>query len=312
MKKMIVLAIILSTSIAFPDNFHLNLAKGQHFITTITNKQSMIRDINGQQTQVDNSSEFTLSFEVQNATESTYVIAMRYSHISISSRGVGWEYRYDSNATGGSGHQDSKRMNIFYRNLLDQPFTLTINRNTGTISSMTGWEELKLKLMKSVKLGTKADRQKAIGMILSPIENGIRNNGPVTPFPGIIGKEIRKGNQWQSQSTLSSFSGLLLQTCYHVLDVSSSRVKLSVASSLSTSPTAPPIGSGPSRVQYQLTGTQKGTIIIDRKTGWLVHTVSDQQLDGTLTVIEMGIKTPIELTGHTEITSGIPPKPQQK
>jgi len=55
-------AILLIFFTAFPAtadslNLSLNLKKGNHFITTLTSTQAVIRDVGGQQTQVDNSTE---------------------------------------------------------------------------------------------------------------------------------------------------------------------------------------------------------------------------------------------------------------
>ncbi|PJB77364.1 MAG: hypothetical protein CO090_08845 [Acidobacteria bacterium CG_4_9_14_3_um_filter_49_7] len=301
-------AILLIFFTAFPAtadslNLSLNLKKGNHFITTLTSTQAVIRDVGGQQTQVDNSTEMTLSFEVTGSDEKTYTITMRYTHIIVSSRGAGWEFHYDSTPSTDSGSTDSKQMNIFYKSLLNQPITLVIDRLSGTIKSMSGWDKLGKHVVEELRQGTATDRQKLTDMLISSIKNGIVNGGATSVFPSLAGRTIQKGSQWQIQDTLPTFSGLALRTTYKVTDLFPDRVTLSVSSSLSTSPTATVIATGATKTQYKLSGTQKGTLVVDRKTGWVTQTHVNQELEGTFTMIDMGLTIPVTVSGKTDIQS---------
>ncbi len=303
MTKLATLILICITLPTYSSNFNLDLTRGDRFITTISNSQAVIRDIGSQQTQIDNSTEMTLSFEVTDTNDSSYVVTMRYTHISLSSRGAGWAYNYDSNPSSDTSSVGSKKMNIFYQSLVGQPITIILDRQSGTIKAMSGWDKLTLNLMKKLKQGTEQDRRKLTDMLISSIKNGMMNGGPASLFPPLTGKEIRKGNQWVVQDTLSMFSGLTIQTTYHVADLLPNRVKLSISSSLSTSPAATPIVTANTKIQYKLNGTQKGTLTVNRKNGWITSAHVNQELEGTLTMIDMGIRIPVHLSGQTDIHS---------
>jgi hypothetical protein len=305
MKKLAIILICFTFFPAIADslNLSLNLKKGDHFITTLTSTQAVIRDVSGQQTQVDNSSEMTLSFEVTGSDAKTYTIKMRYTHIIVSSRGAGWEYHYDSTPSTDTGRRDSKQMSIFYKSLLNQPITLVIDRLSGTIKSMSGWGELAKHVVEELRQGTATDRQKLTDMLISSIKNGIVNGGGTSLFPSLAGRSIQKGNEWTVQDTLPTFSGLALRTTYKVTDLFPDRVILSVSSSLSTSPTTTVTATGTTKTQYKLTGTQIGTLVVDRKTGWVTQTHVNQELEGKLVMIDMGLTIPVTVSGRTDIQS---------
>ncbi len=303
MKKLTVLILICATLPALSANFNLNLKKGNRFITTISSNQAVIRDIDGQQTQVDISTEMALSFEVAGSDETSYIVTMRYTHVSLSSRGAGWGYTYNSNPSADTGSSTSKEMNIFYQSLLDQPIKLTLDRQTGTIKTMSGWDTLITLMSNKLKQGTEENRRELADMLVSSIKNGLVNGGPNSLFPPLTGKEIRKGNQWVVQDSLPVLSGLTLRTTYNVTDIFLGSARLSISSFLSTASTAAPIQTGTTKIQYQLNGTQKGTLTVDEKTGWITEAHLNQDLQGTLAMIDMGITVPIKLSGQTTVHS---------
>lgn len=305
MKKLMVFVIICATLPAISSNFNLNLKKGDHFITTMSSTQAVIRDVGGQQTQVDTSIEMTLSFDVTGSDETSYMVTMRYTHIIISSRGAGWEYSYDSDPAADTGNSISKEMSVFYRNLVGQPIFLILDRKTGTIRTMSGWDTLNTLIVDKLTQGTKENRKKLADMLVSSIKNGMVSGGPNSLFPPLTGKEIRKGNHWVIQSNLPILSGLTLRTTYSVRDILSDSVKLSISSFLSTASTTTPIQTGATKVQYKLNGTQTGMLTIDEETGWITEAHLDQELQGTLTLIDMGIIIPIKLSGQTNVRSSL-------
>lgn len=303
MKKIAVFLIFLSVPAASAVKLNLNLKKGDHFTTNISSTQSVIRDIKGNQTQVDNSTEMTIGFKVSGSDAAAYIIEMQYMRIVITSRGAGWQSRYDSSSETNASNTNSRRMNTFYQILLHQPITLSLDRLTGTIKSMSGWDKVSRQFVSALKQGTVKKRQKLADMFISSIQNGMVDGGPNSLFLPLPEKAVQMGSQWLVKGTIPMLSGLSLRTTYKITGLFPDKVLLSVSSSLSTSPTATPVVTGFTKTQYKLSGTWNGTLVVDKKTGWITQVHVKQELDGTLTMIDMGISFPVKLSGKTDVQS---------
>ncbi len=303
MKKWTSLLIIFAVLPVFSETFRLNIKKGDHFITDVSVKQIIIRDVNGQQTQVETETTLTFSFEVLNADKATYTLNMCYLHIGLTTRGVGWQYKYDSDPSVETDTPGSKKMNTFYQNLVGQCVTLTLDRKKGTVKAMAGWNKITRRLANGLEQGTRQERLRVAKMLVSSIKTGMTNGGPDSFFLPIVGKKIDVGNQWQVRNTLPIFSGLTIQRAYHVVEVQPDKVKITTTSSLTTSPTATPLVTNETKIQYSLNGTQKGTFSVNRKSGWITELSANYELEGTLKMIDMGFSIPVRLSGEITITS---------
>ncbi len=302
MKKLWILIIFCSALSTFSNTFSINLSKGDHFITIVSSTQTVIRNVGGEQSQVDNSTKITLSFEVIDSNDKTCSLAMRFKRIIASSKGAGWAYKYDTAPKPeNSLESGSREMSNFYRELIGQTITIILDPKTGTIINMSGWDTLIKHMAESLKQGNRKNRMKLAKMLISSIQNGMTNGGPSSIFLPIGGKEIKVGNQWSIQSNLSTFSGLTLTTTYKVAETLPDKVRFNIKATLSTASKVTPIETGTTKIRYQLNGTQTGTITVDKNTGWIISSSIRQELQGTMTMIDMGITIPIQMEGKTEI-----------
>ncbi|NOZ14186.1 MAG: hypothetical protein GXO69_11185 [Acidobacteria bacterium] len=302
MRNLLILILVSTVLPAHSGTFSLNLKKGDRFITRISGSQTLIRDVGGQQTQVDNSTRITLSFEVVDSNKKTCTLAMQYKRIIASSRGAGWAYKYDTAPQStASSEKGSKEMSTFYRELIGRTIVITVDRQSGTIKNMSGWDTLIRHLAGSLKQGSREARLKLAQTLISSIKSGMTGGGPDSIFLPIAGKEIRAGNQWTVKSSMSTLSGLTLTTTYKIAEILPEKVRLAINATLATASPSTPIETGTTKIQYQLSGTQTGTVTVNRNSGWIASADLRQELQGTMTMIDMGITIPIRMTGKTTI-----------
>lgn len=106
--------------------------------------------------------------------------------------------------------------------------------------------------------------------------------------------DVEVGDTWENTVSIDMFVSMKIASTYKVADVKDNIVKLEVESKIST-------GDGPGimGMKMDIEGTQKGTMEIDSKTGLVVKSVTNQEMDGKMNM--MGMSMPMKIKTTTTI-----------
>lgn len=103
--------------------------------------------------------------------------------------------------------------------------------------------------------------------------------------------DVEVGDTWENSASVNMFVSMKINSTYKVTDVNGNVAKLDVDSKITT-------GDGPGimGMKMEIEGTQKGTTEIDTKTGLVVKSVTNQELDGKINMMGMSMPMKIKST----------------
>ncbi|UPT67109.1 MAG: substrate-binding domain-containing protein [Sphingobacteriales bacterium JAD_PAG50586_3] len=106
--------------------------------------------------------------------------------------------------------------------------------------------------------------------------------------------DVEVGDTWDNTATLNMFISMKIASTYKVTDVKDNIVKMDVDSKITT-------GDGPGIMGMKMSveGTQKGTMEIDSKTGLVVKSVTNQDMEGKVDM--MGMSMPMKIKSTTTV-----------
>jgi hypothetical protein len=107
--------------------------------------------------------------------------------------------------------------------------------------------------------------------------------------------DVEVGDTWENTVSIDMFVSMKIATTYKVAGVDGNIVKLEIDSKITT-------GDGPGimGMKMEIEGTQKGTMEIDSKTGLVVKSVTNQEMDGKMNMMGMSMPMKIKTTTTLE------------
>jgi hypothetical protein len=110
--------------------------------------------------------------------------------------------------------------------------------------------------------------------------------------------QVGVGDTWGGESKVGGPIGMLVKQTFKMEDIQADRFVMSVTGTISTDPNGG-IEMGGMRMEYNLDGTQDGTMELDRKTGMVVKSTLKQKIQGS--VKTMGMEMPMTIDQTVEV-----------
>lgn len=93
---------------------------------------------------------------------------------------------------------------------------------------------------------------------------------------------VQVGDTWTKNTTITSGMKMLAETTYTLTERKGGIATITFSSQLKTDPNAEAMEMMGMEMKYDLAGTQKGTIMVDEKTGWTKKTEGTQEMKGKM------------------------------
>ena len=93
---------------------------------------------------------------------------------------------------------------------------------------------------------------------------------------------VNVGDTWTKNTTITTGMKMLAETTYTLTERKAGVATITFSSQLKTDPDSAPLEMMGMEMTYDLKGTQKGTILVDEKTGWTKKTDGTQEMKGTM------------------------------
>ncbi len=300
------LILTLALLMQFPltgQTLKLNIQPGDTFRSTTTSSQQIVQNVSGSETRIQQKSAITIRYTVRNRTEDELVMDMRFEHIRFEQQSPMGDQVYDSSQPIDNPSPQLKQLSTTYGAMLESKLAIVINPKTGQQIRMEGWDAFLGRVLDQLELTDSDVRKKLEEQLQNSVQDRMSAAGAYGILPPVYGQPIQTGHTWSDQQTVKMMSDMVVDTVFTMESATPENVTIGIASSLQTPADAPPVEMGFARMRYDLTGTQKGSIKIDRKSGWATTTTIEHKLEGKLIVEGQGYAIPMSVNGTIQTVS---------
>lgn len=279
----------------------LDLQKGEKFKLKMISKQKTKQTMFGKEMESDSDMEMGYLYEVLDSGKDHMVIKSTYDSIKFSMKsGVG-DVEYDSSKK----DQPKSPMTSAYSALLGSSFTMKVTPE-GKVTELKGADEIISKMIEStetleepMKEQMAANFKKQFGkeQLKQQMENAMKI------YPA---KSVGVGDTWKKQVEMMIGFPVLIESRYKLTKITDDSILLDVDSVLKENPKGEALKMGHVKAQYAITGTQKGTMQIGRKSGFITASEMDQDFKGEIKMeggpgLPEGMSIPLEVHGKSII-----------
>jgi len=297
-RSIVVLLITLSLTSGYGQTLHLSLKKGDQYRTVTETSQTVIQKMGGQETSSLNSTRMTLDFTVLEQRPETRIL-MKITQVRSEQTSPAGTLVFDSSAMETETNPQAAQMARIFSTLMSHPLTLILDPETGQQIRIDGWQGYIDAVISEMGIQDEKQRTVLSERLKESAEDQIINNGMQGMFPPVFGRTLTIGSSWTTSDRVNLISDMKLDTTYTVEAMTNDTIRLRMQSTMATPPDAQPVDMGIMRVQYELNGSQSGTLVIDRKSGWVLESAMDHNLTGTVTPDGQGFSVPLEVSGRT-------------
>ncbi len=281
----------------------LNIQPGDAFRSTTTSTQEIIQTMSGSETRINQKSTITIRYTVRSRSENELVMDMRFERIRFEQETPMGEQVYDSSQPADNPTPQLKQLAATYGAMLESSLAIVIDPGTGTQLRMEGWDKFLNRVLDRIELKDAEIRGKLEEQLQNSIQDRISAAGAYGLLPPVYGQPVQPGTTWSDRQTVKMMSDMSVDTTFTMASVTPDTVTIELASSLQTPEDAPPVEMGFARMRYRLSGTQKGTIKVDRNSGWATSTTIEHKLDGQLEMEGQGYAIPMHIHGTIQTVS---------
>jgi len=244
-----------------------NLNKGDAYHYEINTNQDIAFNANGQTMTLNNVMVFELSSTVADVNNDSVHLDMTIDHVKMTQSVFGMQVNYDSDDPSTTQNPMTAQLNQTFGQMIGKTFTevmdLRGNVTRVDMRGLTGNDDFANNLSSGAQFG----------------------NYPDHPFS--------VGDSWEKDITPLKGSDMKVHATYTLEKVTGKQATIHFEGTLSANTVQD--------VDMKLDGTQKGEMIVDIKTGWLIESTIDQDL--SLDMEQNGQKIPATVTGTIKTTS---------
>lgn len=282
MKKILALLIIITYSIhcqAQKEQIELNLIKGETYRQNMVADMSMMQKAGGQEIAIKMQISGKTAYKVLNVIDTIYDIEVKYESLAM---------KMDM-PSGGMIIDSEKESpdNVFSKVLVamkKHPFQIKISKS-GKVMEVKNIENLFNAFNDFPELPAAQKDQIKKQLSDSYGEKSFKNNleMSLSIFPA---KRVSKGEHWTVKSKFESGSSAEMETTYELKEITSDYYLLTSLAKISTSNNTTYVEKNGMQMKSDLNGSSDAEIKIDKKTGWIISSKTNQQVNGTITIKE--------------------------
>jgi hypothetical protein len=296
MKRMgfwLVLALVVALPCAMAVDTYtlrLNLEKGDTFTQVVTTDQDITQEVMGQKQAIQQVVVMTYDYEVVDVSSADqYTVQMTFGRIQSSMQSMGQTMVYDSDSPPDAPNPAFDA----YQAMIGKTLTITL-RSNGKVEKLEGTDEL-IDAILGASPGAAGSAEMRAAMKEQYGDEALASmlQQSIAMFPD---EPVAVGKSWTREMEITSMMPLDLKVTWTLEGVTSNGYKLGVAGEMVTPSDAKPRAMGMIPMQMRLSGTQSGTITLDRETGWAKSGALKQLINGTLSP-EPAAGMPAEMQG---------------
>jgi hypothetical protein len=238
-----------------------NVSSGDRYTMTMEMDQDIVFEANGQQMALEQLINFKIGSTVNELTADSIKIQHSLDAVSMTQGIFGMTVTYDSEDPATLQNPMAAKVGEQFTSILGQPFFMNMDMK-GNVGSVD---------MRNV---TDND----------DIADNLNSGGQFVAYPE--GK-VKVGESWEKDIFASEESNMKFNAVYTLLKVSGKQATIGMEATITANPN--------DDSDLNLSGTQKGEMIVDVKTGWLIESNTSQELE--LDIEQNGQRFPATISG---------------
>lgn len=296
------LAIIFLTANVVQAQYRLalNLEKGTTYFQHTTATVTIDEDVSGQKININTTISGTMSFKVIDKSGDDYHLETAYTELSMSMKTPNGEMSFSSKKPA----DDKDVFSILLRNMLDHPFTITMQPN-GKIKEIKGVDSLWNNIMTGLPEMDEAKKTQILKQLKETYgENSLRGNiEQITAiFPDA---KVKVNDVWENRVQLKATMSALVINHFKLAAYNKQFANIEDSANMKTTDAETQVNGLPA--VYNLSGTTISKIKIDSKSGWITEAEIKQHLKGTVDIkdnpqIPGGLSIPMEMTSVSDVS----------
>jgi hypothetical protein len=276
-----------------------NLKQGETLKQHAVINMDMVMKFMGQEMKISLIMEMKMAFDVKESQSDSYTLGVRYKELKTDMRmpEVG-SISFDSNTDKNIATQTD--FGPVFKAVIDMPFEIEMTK-TGKIKSVKGLEKLNEAVRNSFDESVPENmRQQLTGQFGSQFsEEAFKSQ--FEQFTGYFSdKPVATGDSWNIKTTTIASNFKINTDLQSTLkSIENNEVNLSINGTVSTPEGYEQEVNGV-KTKVSLKGTQKGTVKVNKNTGWLISSDITMIFSGEIEV--MGTKVPVYSTTKATVT----------
>jgi hypothetical protein len=297
---LIITSIIFTSCQSQSTDLSLRLEKGEEYKQITNSKATIIQEVNGQKMNMVMTITGTMTFLVKDVNANGYIMDTKFESLSMSMQMPQGTMNFSS---------EKNDPNDIFSTILgamkDKTFEVKMSK-TGKINEVKNVEALWEtainqfeQLPEMQKEQIKAQIMKAYGA--DALKGNIEMVTAIYPD-----KPVKKGDKWTINTKLESGMSAKMTTDYEYTDLTSDYALIKGNSNIETADKDAYIESNGMPMKYDLTGSMKSEIKVDKNTGWIIEAKINQEIKGDAYIKENpqvpnGMKIPMTMINEMVI-----------
>lgn len=244
-----------------------SVKNGDQYQYTIDLDQDIIFEANGQQMALDQLMTMKMLMNVKETTSDSIFLENQFKSAKMSQGIFGMTVTYDSEEPSSAQNPMAVKIGEEFAKMIDKMFYITMDHkgNVGT--------------MNLTNLTNNDD-----------IANNMNSGAQFAVYPE--GK-VSVGDSWETDIFASDNSDMKFHAKYTLMKVSGKQATIDIDGTITPNTMED--------VDLKMSGTQKGEMVVDVKTGWLIESVINQDIE--LDIEQNGQRFPATITGSIKTVS---------
>lgn len=265
-----------AASSAEPIEFQFRPTEGDRHREKFIMERTRREELSGETRVLAQHTEIGLMFEVVRAEpDQPTVVRVTHESVLVEQKGPRGTLRYDSS----DPPSPIPRWARLFDALVGKGFRIKVSAD-GEVEGIYGTDELVSAMVEHLPEGPARDRARERAKEqFGPAVLKRMMNVQLGYFPG---KPVAPGDRWTERFALSGSYPVLVERTYTLRKVSGGKAYIDQRSAIRPDPEAEPARTDSATVRVKLSGSQEGSIVASRETGWLVRAEIDQTMSGTV------------------------------
>ncbi|WP_020527833.1 DUF6263 family protein [Flexithrix dorotheae] len=258
----------------------LNLKKGDSYKLEMVTSQDISQEVMGQSQNMKQTIAMVYLFEVMGGDKKVgYDIKITYDQLKFTQDGSMGKIEFDSQ----NPDEEVHPLAMGYSVLAGKSFNLKMDR-IGKISQIEGIDKIMEDMLKRLENVNEEQKEE----LAKNLRQQFGNEALQANFDQMFGfypeKPVKIGDSWSKQSKIKSGFALTLDNTWTLADVKNNEYLIEINSTCKTTDDSEPLKIQGAQITYNLEGTQKGTVTLEKSSGINKKGLLNQDFDGTVTM----------------------------
>jgi hypothetical protein len=276
-----------------------NLKQGETLKQNMVMNMDMVQNMMGQEIKISIAMTMKMAFDVKESQGDDYTLEVKFKNIKTD-MGIPGMGNISFNSDTPDDVATQTNINPMLKAVIDQPFEFVMDK-TGKAKSVKGVDKLLEAMLGSFDESVpEATRQQLIGQLGSQFSNEAFKSQFEQSTGYFPDKPVATGESWniKIQTMASNFSANI-DSKVTLKSIENNEINLNIDGTVSTPEGYEQEVNG-MKTKVTLNGTQKGTLKVNKNTGWVIFSDLTMNFNGEVEV--MGMKMPVYMVSKITVS----------